>query len=145
MTPDNDEPLGFEAQIKPLFRESDRRAMLVLIVLSGLVKFRVTGEDQSRAYRLARVETMPEVLDEKAKAALHNQRPRLEMLAATIAPGSGPPPPDFPDDDLVNALAQYVKIEPIERQKLLEQKTVLERSQALIGLLEKNLKAEAGR
>ena len=116
-----------------------------LIVLSGLVKFRVTGEDQSRAYRLARVEAMPEVLDEKEMAALHKQRPRLEMLAGTIAPGSGPPPPDFPDEDLVNTRAQYATIEPIERQKLLEQKTALDRSQALIGLLEKHLRAEAGR
>ena len=27
MTPDTDEPLGFEAQIKPLFREGDRESM----------------------------------------------------------------------------------------------------------------------
>ena len=27
MTPDTDQPLGFEAQIKPLFRERDRGAM----------------------------------------------------------------------------------------------------------------------
>jgi hypothetical protein len=28
MTPDTEQPLGFEAQIKPLFRERDREAML---------------------------------------------------------------------------------------------------------------------
>jgi hypothetical protein len=27
VTPDTDEPLGFEAQIKPLFREGDRESM----------------------------------------------------------------------------------------------------------------------
>jgi Lon protease-like protein len=135
-------PIGCAGVITDVEELPDGR---YLIVLSGLVKFRVTGEDQSRAYRLARVEAMPEVLDEKEKAALHKQRPRLEMLAATIAPGSATPPPAFPDEDLVNALAQYAKIEPIERQNLLEQKTALERSLALIGLLEKNLKAEAGR
>jgi Lon protease-like protein len=134
-------PIGCAGVITDVEELPDGR---YLIVLSGLVKFRVTGEDQSRPYRLARVETMPEVLDGEEKAALHKQRPRLEMLAAAIAPGSGPPP-DVPDEDLVNALAQYVKIEPIERQNLLEQKTALERSQALIGLLEKNLRAEAGR
>ena len=34
------------------------------IVLRGVVKFRVTGEDDSRTYRLARIDAMPEVLDD---------------------------------------------------------------------------------
>ena len=44
------------------------------IVLRGIVKFRVTGEDDSRAYRLARVEAVPEVLDDSEKAALRKLR-----------------------------------------------------------------------
>src|SRR5687768_15089718 len=43
------------------------------IVIRGLVKFRVTSEDNSRAYRLAHVEEMPEVLPEADKGALHKQ------------------------------------------------------------------------
>ena len=41
------------------------------IVLRGVVKFRVTGEDNSRAYRLARIDAMPEALDDSEKAALN--------------------------------------------------------------------------
>jgi Lon protease-like protein len=47
------------------------------VVIRGLVKFRVTGEDNSRAYRLVHVEEMLEVLDEGDKAALRKQRLRL--------------------------------------------------------------------
>src|SRR5688500_2878874 len=46
------------------------------IVVRGLVKFRVTSEDNSRAYRLARVDVMPEVLDDAEKPALRNARER---------------------------------------------------------------------
>ena len=94
-----------------------------VIVLRGLVKFRVTGEDQSRPYRLARVEAMPEVPDDEQRAALRRQRPRLTALLAEVAaPDSEPPPPALPDEDLVNGLAQYLEIDPIERQDLLERK-----------------------
>ena len=48
------------------------------IVLRGIVKFRVTSEDKSRTYRLARVEVMPEVLDDAEKALLRKHRERLE-------------------------------------------------------------------
>src|SRR5688572_32858871 len=72
------------------------------IVLRGLVKFRVTGEDDSRSYRLARVESMPEVLDEAEKAALHKQRLRLEAL---VTKGSDTKvPPGTTDEGLVNML-----------------------------------------
>jgi uncharacterized protein len=108
-----------------------------LIELRGLVKFRITSEDQSRAYRLARVEAIPEVLDDMERAALHMQRARLEaLLAVSMAPGSEPPPPEFPDEDLVNVLAQFLPIDPIDRKELLELEGVLPRARALIDLLE---------
>ena len=108
------------------------------ILLRGLVKFRVISEDQSRAYRLARVEAMPEMPADKDGTALRKQRARLEiLLAASSPPGSEPPPPELSDEDLVNGLAQYLPIDPIDRQDLLEQGGVLSRSQALIDLLEK--------
>src|SRR5262245_9855104 len=76
------------------------------IVLRGLVKFRVTGEDQSRLYRLARVTAIPEPVADKEKAALHKQRLRLEELVTR--PGSGSSvPPGLADEDGVNGLAQY--------------------------------------
>jgi hypothetical protein len=45
-------------------------------------------------------------------------------------------PPAVPDEDLVNALAQYIGLEPIERQALLERSGVLARCHGLIELLE---------
>ena len=109
------------------------------IMLRGLVKFRITGEDQSRVYRLARVEAMPEVPNDRERAALRKQRQRLEELLASIAPSS--PPPELSDEDLVNGLAQYLDFHPIERQDLLERKGPLSRSQALIELFEMKMVA----
>ena len=107
------------------------------ILLRGLVKFRVTGEDESRPYRLARVEAMPEVPDDAEKRALREQRPRLEAL---VAKRSGSKiPPEILDEELVNTLAQYVPLDPVERQALLELKSVLLRFQALIDLIESKL------
>jgi Lon protease-like protein len=108
-----------------------------LILLRGLVKFRVTGEDDRQPYRLARVEAMPELLDDEQRAALRRQRPRLTaLLEEVVAPGSEPPSLALPDADLVNGLAQYLDLDPIERQELLEQKDLPSRSQALIDLME---------
>jgi len=104
------------------------------IVLRGLVKFRITGEDQSRAYRLARVEAMHEVLTDEEGAALRKQRQRLEALLVSVAPS--PPSPALSDEDLVNGLAQFLDLHPVERQELLEKEGTLSRSQALIELLE---------
>jgi Lon protease-like protein len=104
------------------------------IVVRGLVKFRVTGEDDSRPYRLARVDAMPEVADDAEKAALRKQRQRLEAL---VTKGSDSKvPAEIPDEELVNMLAQYVPLDLAERQALLELKSVLLRSQALIDLIE---------
>ena len=111
------------------------------LVLQGLVKFRITAEDNSRAYRLARVDAMPESSSEEERAALRNLRPELEaVLAAAAGPSrSGPVPPEIPDEDLVNTLAQYLDFDPLDRQDLLEQSSVISRSQVLIDLLQKKL------
>ena len=42
----------------------------------------------------------------------------------------------MPDSELVNALAQYLPLEPVEKQALLERDGVLARCDALIELLE---------
>jgi hypothetical protein len=41
-----------------------------------------------------------------------------------------------PDEDLVNALAQHLELDPLERQTLLERDGVLARCRGLIELLE---------
>jgi Lon protease-like protein len=104
------------------------------IVLRGVVKFRITGEDNSRAYRLARVDAMPEVLDDAQKAALHTGRERLETL---ITDGSTTKvPPGTSDEALVNMVAQYLPMSLAERQGLLELRNALLRVRALIELIE---------
>jgi uncharacterized protein len=109
------------------------------ILLRGLVKFRVNGEDQTRAYRLARVTALPEPSIDDQKAALQKQRRRLEELLTM--PGSDPPiPPDVADDEVIDAVAQYVPIDPSQRQALLELEGLVPRGQALIDLLESKRK-----
>jgi hypothetical protein len=56
----------------------------------------------------------------------------------------------MPDADLVNALAQYLEFEPVERQALLEQPGPLARCRAMMelldvkALLEKTVTADGG-
>jgi Lon protease-like protein len=117
------------------------------IVLRGIEKFRITGEDGGKTYRIAHVEPVPEQSDEEERAAIRKQRQRLEALlaAAVERAGSEPKfPPAVPDDDLVNALSQYLELDPIERQALLEQHGVLKRCRALINLLEMKTHAPRG-
>ena len=109
------------------------------IVLKGIEKFRVTTEDTSRTYRLATIEAMPEQVPNSERTQLHQLRQRLEaLLAAAIEREGADPkfPPAVPDEDLVNALAQYMSLEPLERQALLERDGVLARCHGLIELLE---------
>ena len=109
------------------------------IVLKGMEKFRVTAEDRSKSYRLATIESLPERVADAERAELHRLRQRLEaLLAAAVEREGGDPkfPPAVADEDLVNALAQYMGLEPLERQALLERDGLLARCHGLIELLE---------
>ena len=117
------------------------------IVVRGIEKFRVLGEDQSRSYRLAQIEAIPESLTGDARTLMRQQRQRLEavLVAAVERSGSEPRfPPAVGDEDLVNALAKYLAFEPVERQALLECEGVLARCSALIELLEMKTLAPPG-
>ena len=59
----------------------------------------------------------------------------MALLAAAIRPGTEPPPSPLSDEDLVNLMAQWLDLAPIDRQELLDQKGPLPRSDALINLL----------
>ena len=92
-----------------------------------------------KLYRLAHVEALAETVTEEDKTVMHSHRQRLEHLLAAAMEHRGSDAklsPNVPDDDLVNALAQYLALEPIERQALLECNGVLSRCGALIELLE---------
>jgi Lon protease-like protein len=109
------------------------------IVLRGMEKFRITGEDDSRVYRLAHVQPLPEAMAEAERQTVREHRHKLEALLAALVERSGSDPkfpPAVPDEDLVNALAQYIQLDPIERQALLERDGVLARCRALVELLE---------
>jgi len=117
------------------------------IMLRGIEKFRIVSEQSDRSYRLAQVEVLPELLTEADRAAIKRDRNRIEaLLAAAIERmGAGPRiPPAVPDEDLVNALAQYVQLDPIERQALLERDGVASRCRGLIELLEMNTMTPRG-
>ena len=109
------------------------------VVLRGLEKFRIVEEDHSRPYRVATIDPLPETTSESDRPLLRQQRQRLEtLLVAAIERGGADPrfPPAIADDDLVNALAQYLTLSPVERQALLERDGILARCRGLIDLLE---------
>jgi Lon protease-like protein len=109
------------------------------IVLRGIEKFRIMAEDDSRAYRLAHIEPLPEPISEADRALLRRDRRRIEALLAVAIERAGAEPrfpPAVADEDLVNALAQYLALEPLERQALLERDGILARCQSLVELLE---------
>jgi Lon protease-like protein len=109
------------------------------IVLRGIEKFRIDAEDASRPYRIAQVEGLPEVLRDEDRTPMRVQRQKLEALLAALVERTGADPrfpASVPDDDLVNALAQYLALDPLERQALLERNGALDRCRALVELLE---------
>ncbi|HEU5256372.1 MAG TPA: LON peptidase substrate-binding domain-containing protein [Vicinamibacterales bacterium] len=117
------------------------------IVLRGMQKFRIRSEDHSRPYRIGHVEGISEMVPPDQAVPLRQQRQRLEaVLAAAIERVRAEPkfPPSVPDEDLVNALAQYLDLDVLEHQALLECDGVLARCRALIDLLEMKLHAPQG-
>ena len=110
------------------------------IVLGGLVRFRIIDEDQSRSYRVAEIEPLPEPLDDAGRDALRGHRPLLMQLLASVAPGQAdqaPTPDELPDEVLVNGLSQFLGMSALDRLDLLRQEGPLARAEALIGLLER--------
>jgi Lon protease-like protein len=110
------------------------------IVLRGLEKFRVVDEERDdRPYRVAAVDSITEPVSDADRAAVRTARRRLEALLVPQPEGRGAEPkvpPSMPDEDLVNALAQYLELEPVEKQALLERDGLLARCESLIELLE---------
>ena len=145
-------PIGCAGVITHAERLTDGRFN---IVLRGMQKFRITGEDTLRIYRLAHIEAVTEPSVDTCRAELGEARRKLEALlvpqpepsgGAGPSTGSGQAssssgqdakvPSSMSDEDLVNALAQYLEFEPVEKQALLERHGLLERCRSLIELLE---------
>jgi Lon protease-like protein len=108
------------------------------IVLHGLEKFRIRGERSDGAYRIAAIETVAEDLPAPLRG-LGLVRQRLEALVAHLAERTHADvriPTAISDHELVNTLAQYLPLDPVEKQALLECEGVVDRAGSLIELLE---------
>ena len=129
-------PIGCAGVVTNAERLADGRYN---IVLQGLEKFRILSEDEGHTYRVARVDGLPESAGADDQESMRTARRRLETLLVPQPSGRGADPklpPSMPDQDLVNALAQYLELEPVEKQALLERQGLLDRCHSLIELLE---------
>ena len=125
------------------------------MVLRGLERFQIVEEDHERSYRRAIIEPLPEApLTAEDGKIVRNQRAKLEsMLSPAGERAGGFPktqaghsgvlktqdsmmPSAMSDEDLVNALAQYLDFEPLEKQALLEKASLRARAESLVELLE---------
>lgn len=121
------------------------------LILRGIDKFKVLGEDDpvpAQLYRQAIVQSIDETVPAPQRHLLTQERRRLETLLGPAFDGAVVEhllPAVMPDEDLVNALAQYLDFEPIERLALLERDGPLARCRSMMELLEmKALLKKAG-
>jgi hypothetical protein len=136
-------PIGCSGVVTHVERLADGRYNLVL---RGIERFRILDEDQTLSYRRAVVEPLRErPLGVDDRATIQRHRSKLESILAPVVERDGPIPsragdPRMPasmsDEDLVNALAQYLDLEAIEKQALLEQPCLRTRAESLVELLE---------
>jgi Lon protease-like protein len=135
-------PLGCSGVITHVEALADGRFN---IVLRGLERFRIVEEDPTRSYRRAIVEPVfEEPLRSNDRAAIRTQRSKLEALLAPAVERAGAlrqgadirMPAAMSDEDLVNALAQYLDLEALEKQALLEKPCLRTRAESLVELLE---------
>jgi uncharacterized protein len=128
-------PVGCVGLISHIEELEDGRYNLVL---RGVEKFRITREEElTRAYRRATVDYLAEQMTAADREIVRRQRHTLERLLSAVSDAPDQPfPSNLSDDEVINALAQYLDLEPIERQALLEQDGVAQRCAALIELLE---------
>jgi Lon protease-like protein len=130
-------PIGCSGVMTHVERGADGRYN---IVLRGVERFRIVSEDHARTYRRAVVEPLPErALGPDDRAAIRGQRSKLEaLLAPAVAHTAAESriPAAMSDEDLINALAQYLDLEPLEKQALLEQHGLRPRAESLVELLE---------
>jgi len=135
-------PIGCSGVMTHVERLGDGRYNLVL---RGLERFRIVEEDHDRPYRRAVVEPLLEpALAAEDREAIRLQRSKLESMLSPVRSDLGEGrlvaearmPASMSDEDLVNALAQYLNLEPLEKQALLEKPCLRTRAESLVELLE---------
>jgi Lon protease-like protein len=105
------------------------------ILLRGVTKFRILGEDQTRVYRLADVESIPEAIEPSERELLGRRRRQVEEALRSASMGSQLPPADVSDEEVIDALSLLLPLAPMQRQQLLEANGPLERALVLVGFL----------
>jgi Lon protease-like protein len=111
------------------------------IVLRGLERFRILDEEPASPATLYRRAVIAPLAEPAITAAdrLRAERQKLEALLMPLlsgTPGGRGLPANMADEDLINALSQYLALDPIEKQALLERDGPLARCQSLAELLE---------
>ena len=109
------------------------------LVLRGIERFRIVEEDDARSYRRAAIEPLVErPLNDVDRAVIQQQRSKIEAMLGANQAGAGEArmPASMSDEDVVNALAQYLDLEALEKQALLEQPGLRSRAESLVELLE---------
>lgn len=111
-----------------------------LLQLAGLARARVLEEVHGKAYRLGRLEVLPDVpVDPEVGIPLRNHL--LRTLASVVGEeGEGDAPtvlldPSVSLGSLCDKLAALLPLEPEEKQQLLAERDPVTRSQQLLGLL----------
>jgi uncharacterized protein len=131
-------PVGCSGVVTHAERLADGRYNLVL---RGLDRFRIIEESHDRSYRRALIEPLQEQPPTgEDRAVTRRQRTKLESMLAPAVENAGggdsAMPSTMSDEDLVNALAQYLDFEPLEKQALLEKPSLRLRAESLVELLE---------
>lgn len=113
------------------------------IVLHGIERFRIVAEDHDRAYRRASVALLTDrAPDDEDRSEVRQLRLKLETLLVElghrrgVTPSDAVPASSISDLDVVHTLAQYLDLEPLEKQALLECDGLRSRAQSLVELLE---------
>lgn len=106
------------------------------ILLRGITTFRVLREVQGKAYRLARVEAIPDRLPDEDRGALSAVRAQLAQALYNV--GLETPDDRLEDAAFVDVVAETLTAMPeATRQDLLERDRVLSRATALLEWFEK--------
>lgn len=119
------------------------------LVLRGLEKFAIEREELpavGRLYRSAIINPINDSVAAGERDQLRQERQKLQSLLTPLfrGPLEGRLPDAMPDEDLVNALAQYLEFDPIEKLALLERQGPLARCRSMVELLEMKTLSGAG-
>ena len=131
-------PTGCSGLISHVEQLDDGRYNLVL---RGVEKFSIDHEEPpaaGRLYRSAVIRPLNEIVGATGRDELRQARQQLQQLLGPLFSGAleGRLPEAMPDEDLINALAQYLEFDPMEKLALLERDGPLARCRSMVELLE---------